>query len=438
MRAYRILVAGAVGVALLVAPTGGRAQTPARAATRSPVPEVARHGFSVARLARIDSVLQRYVDAQQVAGVVALVLKDGVPVYERSLGWADREAQRQMTDDVVFRIASQSKAITSAAVMMLVEEGKLGLADPVSRFIPGFARATVAVRTDTGRAIVPARRAVSIRDLLTHTAGISYGTDELVAPLYAAAGLGPMAGLGGWYTADKNEPICATIERLAALPFVAQPGERWVYGYNTDILGCVVERASGVALDVFLATRITGPLGLKDTRFYLPTAQRTRLSAVYASRADGAVERAPNGPRGQGDYVDGPRVSFAGGAGLLSTARDYARFLEMIRRGGALDGVRLLSPRAAELMHTNMVGTLHSADGLGFGLGFETIDRFGASLLGTEGSYGWGGAYGSWYRVDPKEGLVMVLMHQTMPSRTDLNSRFPTLVYQALVQPRRP
>jgi CubicO group peptidase (beta-lactamase class C family) len=322
--------------------------------------------------------------------------------------------------------------------MMLVEEGKIGLADPVSRFIPAFARSTVAVRTDTGRAIVAARRAITVRDLLTHTSGISYGTDEVVAPLYAAAGLGPVAGLGGWYTADKNEPICTTIERLATLPFIAQPGERWVYGYNTDILGCVVERASGMALDTFIRTRITEPLGLKDTRFYLPPEQRARLSAVYASRVDGTVERAPDGPKGQGDYVDGPRVSFAGGAGLLSTARDYARFLEMIRRGGELDGARLLSPRAAELLHTNMVGTLHSTDGLGYGLAFETVERFGSSLLGTEGSYGWGGAYGSWYRVDPKEGLVMVLMHQTMPSRTDLNSRFPTLVYQALVRPRRP
>ncbi|MCX5760953.1 MAG: serine hydrolase [Gemmatimonadetes bacterium] len=397
-----------------------------------------REGFSVARLARIDTVLQRYVDSAQVAGMVALVLKDGVPVYERAFGWSDREAQRRMTTDAVFRIASQTKGVTSAAVMALVEEGKIGLNDPVSRFIPSFARSTVAVKSDTGRVVAPARRAITIRDLLTHTSGISYGTDEVVAPLYAAAGLGPVAGASGWYTADKSEPICTTMSRLGTLPFVAQPGEKWVYGYSTDILGCVVEKASGLALDAFIRTRITEPLGLSDTRFFLPAAQRARLAAVYASRADGTVERAPDGPRGQGDYVDGPKVSFAGGAGLLSTAHDYARFLEMIRRGGALDGARVLSPRAAELMHTNMVGALHSTDGLGYGLGFETIDRFGANLLGTEGSYGWGGAYGTLYRVDPKEGLVMVLMHQTMPSRTDLNTRFPTLVYQALVQPRRP
>ncbi len=410
----------------------GAAAAMAAAANAQATP---RSGFSAARLARIDSAIQRYVDSQQVAGVVALVLKDGAPVYQRAVGWADREAGRRMTPDAVFRIASQSKAITSTAVMMLAEEGRLGIDDAVSRYIPAFAKTRVAVQADSGRAIVPARRAITIRDLLTHTAGISYGVESLVAPLYEAAALGPKAGYG-WYTADKNEPICTTIERLATLPFVAQPGERFVYGYNTDILGCVVERVSGKALDVFIRERITAPLKMKDTQFFLPAEQRARLTAVYASASDGRFVRAPDGPRGQGDYVDGPRMSFSGGAGLLSTAADYARFLETIRRGGALDGVRILSPRGAQLMHTNMAGALHG-DGLGFGLGFETTDRFGANGFSTEGSYGWGGAYGTFYRVDPTEGLVMVLMQQLMPDATTLKVRFPTLVMQALVEPRR-
>lgn len=394
----------------------------------------AGNGFDPARLAQIDTALQRYVDSSQVAGLVALVLKDGKPVYSKAFGWADREAKRPMTTDAVFRIASQSKAITSAAIMMLVEEGKVGLDDPVRRFIPAFAKTTVAVKGDTGRTIVPAARAITIRDLLTHTAGISYGTDALVAPLYRAEGLGPAAGQG-WYFADKREPICTSIDRLAALPFVAQPGERFVYGYNTDILGCVVERVSGVSLDVFIRGRITGPLKMKDTQFYLAPEQRSRLTAVYASGAEGRIARAPDGMMGQGDYVDGPKVSYSGGAGLLSTAGDYARFLEAIRRGGALDGVRILSPRGAELMHTNMVGALHG-NGLGFGLGFETTDRFGANGFATEGSYGWGGAYGTFYRVDPAEGLVLVMFHQTFPNSTTLNTRFPTLVMQALVAPK--
>jgi CubicO group peptidase (beta-lactamase class C family) len=277
---------------------------------------------------------------------------------------------------------------------------------------------------------VPARRRVTVRDLLTHTAGISYGTNRSVASLYEGKGLGPAAGFG-WYTADKDEPICQTMERLGSLPFAAQPGEEWVYGYNTDILGCIAERASGMPLDELIRTRITGPLGLKDTQFFLPAAQRDRLAAVYTSDADGRSVRAPDGAKGQGSYVDGPRRSFAGGAGLLSTARDYARFLEMIRNGGTLDGVRILAPRTVELMTTNQVGTLHSTTGLGFGLGFETTDRYGANGMDSVGSFGWGGAYGSQYRVDPNARLVIVLMIQLVPNTSDIRDRFPSVVYQA-------
>ena len=313
-----------------------------------------------------------------------------------------------------------------------MEEGRLSLTTPVSEFIPGFAKTTVAVKMDTGIATAPARRAITIRDLLTHTAGISYGTDSTVAALYEAKGLGPAAGFG-WYTADKDEGICDSMERLASLPFVAQPGDAYVYGYNTDILGCVVERASGMPLDRFIAERITIPLGMKDTHFFLPPNQRARLATVYSSGTDGTIVRAPDGARGQGHYVEGPRRNFSGGAGLLSTARDYARFLEMIRNGGALDGVRILSPRTVALMTTNQVGTLHTTTGLGFGLGFETVDRYGAAGLSSVGAFGWGGAYGSNYKVDPEARLVIVFMLNQIPNRTDLGTRFPTLVYQALV-----
>jgi len=383
------------------------------------------------RVARIDRALQQYVDENRVAGAVALVLQDGKPVYERAIGWADKEASRKMVPDTIFRIASQTKAFTSTVILSLMEEGKIGLADPVGRFIPGFAKTTVAVRNGPDVSIVPAKRPITIRDLLTHTAGISYGTDAHVAALYEKQGLGPAAGYG-WYTADKNEPICASMERLATLPFVAQPGEAWVYGYNTDILGCIAERASGQPLDELIRARIAIPLGLKDTQFYLPAGQRARLSAVYGTGPDGKIARAPDGPKGQGHYVDGPRKSFAGGAGLLSTARDYARFLEMMRNGGTLDNVRVLSPRTVELMTTNQVGTLHSSTGLGFGLGFETTDRYGANGMDGVGAFGWGGAYGSVYRVDPKSKLVLVLMIQMLPNGSDIRDRFPTLVYQAL------
>ncbi len=392
-----------------------------------------RPAFSKARLARIDTALKRYTDSDSVAGLVALVLRDGVPVYQAAFGWADREAGRRMTPDALFRIASQSKAITSAAIMMLVEEGKLGINDPVGRYLPTFVHTTVALAADTGRNPVPARRQITIRDLLTHTAGISYGTERRVAALFELKGLGPAAGAGvGYYTADKDEPICITMDRLGTLPFVAQPGEAWVYGYNTDILGCVVERVSGKPLDEFIRTRITDPLKMHDTFFFVPETKKGRLAAVYGSGPDGKAVRGDDGPRGQGHYVNGPRKSFAGGAGLVSTARDYARFLQMSLNGGVLDGVRILSPNAVALMHTNMVGTLHSTDGLGYGLGFETVDRFGAAGLRSAGSYGWGGAYGSWYSADPKERLVLVLMIQLAPNRSDIRDRFPTLVYQAL------
>jgi CubicO group peptidase (beta-lactamase class C family) len=425
-------------LALALWTVAGQARQHARAGAPAAPPASSASAFSAERLARIDTVVQQYVDENRIAGAVGFVLRDGRPVYERAFGWADKEAGTRMMPTAIFRIASQTKAITSAAVLALMEEGKLSLTDPASRFIPSFAGSKVAVRAAAATGtpdIVPAKRPITIRDLLTHTAGISYGTDGHVASMYEAKGLGPAAGYG-WFTADKNEPICDTMERLGTLPFVAQPGEAWVYGYNTDILGCIVEKASGMPLDAFVRTRITGPLGMKDTQFFLPADQRERLAAVYMHGSDGKIVRAPDGPRGQGAYVDGPRRSFAGGAGLLSTARDYARFLEMIRRDGELDGVRVLAPRTVALMRTNQVGTLHSQTGLGFGLGFETTDRYGANGLDSEGAFGWSGAYATTYRVDPSARLVIVFMVQMLPNTTDIGRKFPTLVYQALVETR--
>ena len=384
--------------------------------------------FSVERLRRVDEYLQQQVDSSRIAGAVGLVLRDGKVVYERAVGYADKESGRRMRTDAMFRIASQTKALTSIAIMMLLEEGKVALDDPVSRFIPAYARTTVMVNGE----VVPAKRRITIRDLLTHTAGISYGTDSAVAMLYQEKGLGPAAGWG-WYTADKDEPVCSTMERLASLPFVRQPGEAWVYGYNTDILGCVVEKASGITLEEFIRTRITRPLRMNDTYFFVPPAQRDRLVTVYASDSANRIARAPNGAKGQGHYVEGPRRSFSGGAGLVSTARDYARLLQMLLNGGELDGVRILSPQTVALMTTNQTGTLYSADGEGFGLGFSILQRLGAdNSLFSVGSFGWGGAYGSQYRVDPKQGIVLVFMLNQLPNRSDVGAKFPTLVYQAL------
>jgi CubicO group peptidase (beta-lactamase class C family) len=395
---------------------------------------VSAQSLSGKRLDRIDRFFQEQVDQERIAGAVALVMQDGKPVYEKAFGWADREAKHKMQNDSIFRIASQSKALTSVVILSLMEEGKLGLNDPAGRYIPSFARTTVLTPGTNDLTAAAARRAITIKDLLTHTAGISYGEEPRLAAAYKAKNLGAVTGRG-WYTADKDEPVCDTMERLGTLPFVSQPGEAWVYGYNTDILGCIAEKASGTPLDELIHTRITGPLGLKDTMFFLPRGERDRLVAVYGSTDEthGKIFRAPDGPLGQGNYVDGPRKNFAGGAGLLSTAHDYARFLEMIRRGGELDGARILSPRSVALMTTNQIGTLHSETGLGFGLGFETTDRYGANGLDEVGAFGWGGAYGSNYRVDPKSRLVLVMMINQMPlGPTTVRDRFQTLVYQAL------
>jgi CubicO group peptidase (beta-lactamase class C family) len=397
-------------------------------------PAVLNHGFAPDRLRKLDSFLQAYVDSGRIAGAVALVMRDGVIVYERAVGMADKESGRRMTPAHMFRVASQTKALTTVAIMMLVEEGAIALNNPVSRFIPAFARTTVAVRSDTGRAIVRATRQITIRDLLTHTAGISYGTDSLLAPLYSARGLGPSAGFG-WYTADKDEPVCTTMETLAALPFARQPGEAFVYGYNTDILGCVVERASGISLDEFIKTRITEPLRMQHTFFFVPETHRAAVVAVYASDTANRAVRAPDGSRGQGHYLDGPRRNFAGGAGLVSNAHDYARFLQMLLNGGELDGVRLLSPKSVALMTSNQVGTLYSTNGMGFGFGFSIIEHLGAdNTIQSEGTWGWGSAYGGQYRVDPKERIVWVFMINQLPNRADVVAKFPNVLYQALVK----
>jgi CubicO group peptidase (beta-lactamase class C family) len=427
---------------LFLAPTALLLLAPALRAEAPPATTPESVGLSSERLHRLGAVMQQYVDEGRIAGVVTYVARGGRVAHLEAFGKADVEGGVPMKKDTIFRIASQTKAFTSVAVMMLVEEGKIGLADPLSRFIPAFKKTTVALPPPAGAvagspvSVVPARREITIHDLLTHTAGISYG-DGPAAEQWKAA------GIQGWYFADRSEPVSAVVERMAALPMDAQPGERFVYGYNTDILGVVVEKVSGMTLANFFQQRITGPLGLADTQFYLPPAQKGRLAAVYAAK-DGKVERATDPKTGQGHYVEGPRVAFAGGAGLLSTARDYGRFLQMLLNGGEIDGVRLLGPKTVELMTVNHVGTRLAeawADrpGLGFGLGLEVVEDLGGASQyghGSLGAFGWGGAYHTTYWADPKEKLVALLMTQLLPAAdSDLHPRFRALVYQSIVGP---
>jgi CubicO group peptidase (beta-lactamase class C family) len=392
-------------------------------------------GLSQERLDRLSKAMQGYIDAQRDAGIVTIVVRQGKVAQLAAYGKRDIEANAPMKTDTIFRIASMSKAITSVGIMMLMEEGKLLLKDPVSKYIPSFKKTTVMVPPPAGAvpgspvSVVPAKREITIHDLLTHTAGISYGSGPAEAQYKAAH-------VFGFYFADKAEPVAAVIDRLAALPFDAQPGEKFVYGYNSDILGVVIEKISGMSLDEFFRTRIFQPLKMADSSFFLPLDKRDRLAAVY-SLVDGKLERAPNPGLGQGDYVDGPRECYSGGAGVLSTASDYARFLQMLLNGGELDGVRLLSPKTVELMTENHVGDLFNEGKSGFGLGFEIVESPGrADEIGSPGVFSWGGAYHTVYWADPKEKLAAVLMTQLLPATgSDLNDKFRVLVYQSIVGP---
>jgi CubicO group peptidase (beta-lactamase class C family) len=379
------------------------------------------------------------VDQDRIAGAVTLVMKKGTPVHFKAYGMADREQKVGMKTDTIFRIASMSKAVTSVAVMTLVDNGDLLLNDPVSKFIPSFEKTSVAVLPDPhagagGRVgTIPAKRRITIRDLLTHTAGISYGGGALDAEYKAA-------GLDSWYFANQAEPLAKVIDKIAALPFDAQPGERFVYGYNTDILGRVVEVVSGLPLDEYLRRRIFEPLKMIDTHFFLPKEKASRLATVYGAKADGTIERAPaRGRAGQGEYVDGPRVCFSGGAGLLSTAHDYGRLLQMLLGGGQLEGVRILSPAAVASMTSNHVGSLYADGQLGFGLGFEIVEHVGrAGRLSAVGAYGWGSAYYSSYVVSPSDDVVAIFFAQVIPAAgLDVQEKFKSLVFQALDEPAR-
>ena len=402
----------------------------AQSLPRAAAPEAV--GLSADRLGRITRVMQDAARARQVAGTVTLVVRDGQVAYFEAAGSADLEQGTPMRTDTIFRIASMTKAVVSVGVMMLVEEGRIALTDPVSKFIPAFATTTV-LSADGGRvAVVPARRPITIRDLLTHTAGISYGGGVL-EPYYAPA------GFTQWYFADRAQNMSTWIDKLATLPFESQPGDRWVYGYNTDILGNVLERVSGQTLAAFLGERIITPLKMVDTSFFLPADKAGRLAAVYAVAPNGTITRAPDGHPGQGMYTQrtaGWRSP--GGAGLLSTATDYARFLQMMANGGELDGVRLLSPTTVALMTSNHVGTLYLNGALGWGLGFEVVEQTGprAHVMARPASSRWSSASHTTYWVDPAEKLVVVFMTQLLPAGpVDLRFRVRTLVNQAIVGP---
>ena len=423
-----------VSSALMATALAGWATAPAAQPVPSAVAAPAGMKIDPQRIARVGAMLQAYVDQGRIAGAVVEIRQDGRPVYSEAVGWRDREARDPMRRDTIFRIASQTKALTSVAVMMLMEDGKLLLDDPLGKHLPEWSKTTVAVaRPAGGYDVVPAKRPITIRDLLTHTAGISYGSGP-------AEGAWREAGITGWYFADQTAPVATTVAKMAALPMAAQPGEQFVYGYNTDILGVVVEKISGQTLEAFLNERLIRPLGMKDTAFYLPPEKANRLAVVYSAGPQGLQRAADPGQRqggghvGQGHYLNGPRVAFSGGAGLLSTAADYSRFLEMMRRGGELDGRRYLSRKSVELMTVNHLVAAPYPDGTGFGLGFRILTDLGKNgRPGSVGEFSWGGAYHSNYWVDPKERLTVAYMIQLIPAGDiDDVGKLRALIYQAL------
>ena len=388
-------------------------------------------GMSSERLGRLDTVLNSYVEKDQIAGQVLLVLRNGRIVHSLANGMRNIGTGEPMTEDTIFRIASQTKAIVSTGSMNLHERGQRDLRHPLSRYIPEWENVQVAVPDENGSYdLEPAERPITLRHLLTHTGGMSYGTGP-------ASKEWEDANFQGWYFANKTETIGESIARMASLPLDAHPGTAWIYGYNTDILGAVIEKASGMDLNNFLQQEIFEPLDMSDSHFYLPESKRDRLAVVYQPKQGGGIEAIPaiDGMRSQGMYIDGPRISHSGGAGLLSTAKDYARFLQMTLNGGELDGKRILSRKTIELMTTNHLGELPFRSGQGFGLGFSIVTDLGErGTLGSVGEYGWGGAYHSTYWVDPLENLVVVYLTQIIPATgLDDYAKLRSGIYQAII-----
>ncbi len=410
------------------------AQQPAPApATATP----ASVGISGERLNRLHAGMQGFVDRKEAGGIVTLIARDGKVVDVNAFGFQDVAGKTPMRTDTLFRIASMTKPVTSVAVMMLYEEGKLLLTDPVSKFIPAFKSSRVL--EGAAEAPVAARRGINLRDLLTHRSGITYGFING----------GPVGG--GYRKNGVTDGLTVTtmtlaeaIDKLAAEPLIAQPGAAWNYSLSTDVLGRVVEVASGMPFQVFLRERIFKPLRMADTDFVVPETKWSRLATVYAPDGAGGI-RPMTDPESFGNTVMSPNASYkegktyySGGAGLISTARDYARFAQMLLNGGSLDGARLLSPKTIELMtasHTaDLPGSGLIGGGAQFGLGFRVVTDVGATqTLGSNGVYGWSGIYGTNFWVDPKERLVAIVLVQRYPG-SPVATAFTPLVYQAMVK----
>ncbi len=408
-------------------------------------------GLSEERLGRLEEVVQSYVDDDAIAGAVTLIARKGGQAHVRAYGMADRDSGTPMRPEAIFRIASMTKPVTSVAVMMLYEEGRFKLNDPVGQHLPALASLDVLTPSDDGDGAyrrVPARRPVTIRHLLTHTSGIGYrflgdlgasSTQRVLSELYRDAGVAD--GL-----AEHDGTIEGLVTALGQLPLLHEPGAAFTYGLSNDVLGRLVEVLSGTTFDKFLRTRLLEPLGMNDTYFYIPDAKADRLASLYTPNAARGLDEIEGTVEGRhliysATYSTGEhRNYFAGGAGLSSTVHDYARFLQMLLNGGELDGVRILSPITVDLMTTDHIGDIPTGSVVqpgsgGFGLGFAIRGKPGADgELGSEGAYYWSGFFNTTFWVDPKEELLGILMTQIFPSGSDIQERFRIMAYQAIVE----
>ena len=395
-------------------------------------------GVSSERLTRIDDLFQEYVDNEWYAGVSAIVARKGKVVYYKASGYDDFKLKVPLKKDAIFRIASQTKAITSVAAMMLWEQGKFVLNDPISKYLPEFKESLVIDSYDeinSNYTTLPAKRQVTILDLLTHTSGYAYpGTNKGIDISYSKYGVPTGLAEGGVL---KDEML-----KHAKIPLVHQPGEGFTYGYSTDILGYLVEVLSGMSLDEYFKKNIFEPLGMEDSYFYLPKEKYNRLMKLYSENEDKKLILPKDIQGLNPDYPISDGVHFSGGGGLSSTAWDYAIFMQMLLNRGEYNGKRLLSKNTIAMMTTNQIGDLIAGSlfipdgGDKFGLGFEIISPPGSSRVPmSEGSYGWGGAFGSLYWIDPDEQLIAQLIVQKSDNHyIDIRAKFIATVYQSITE----
>ena len=384
------------------------------------------------RLSRIDAVVNDYINKKWLNGAVSIVIKDNQVIQYKGYGYADIDSKKPMQKDQIFRIMSQSKAITSVGIMILYEQGKLLLDQAISDFIPEFKNPVVLDKfndKDTTYTTVPAKSEITFRQLLTHTSGLDY-TDiggSKVAAIYAKNKI--PSGLGFF-----NVSLLESMKRMAKLPLSFQPGEKWQYGLNTDLLGCLIEVISGMNLEDFLRKNLFEPLGMRDTYFNVPASKASRMATVYTEEANGNIINWSHTFRNiDPDYPLMNTKYFSGGAGLSSTAFDYAVFMQMLLNGGIYNGHRILSKRTVEMMTSSQLKDGMFGDG-GMGLGFGiTGKKDEAQGPRYAGSFSWGGYFGTTYWADPKAKLVAVFMTQQNPnSHGDVESKFESLLYSSL------